>query len=133
VASRFGTIFNFLRSKNGVNFIEVCHEIYCMIWIWKLSCSFFLWTNKLNCVSNFWKDHILLIIQNHTSFYKPIIHHWLVKRLFLSIIVYKKMHESFQIQITRKFHGMPQWKFTPFFGLIKLRISPKIDSTDLVF
>jgi hypothetical protein len=34
-----------------------------------------------------------------------IIHHWLGKRLILSIIPYKKLHESFQIQITRKFHG----------------------------
>jgi hypothetical protein len=35
--------------------------------------------------------------------------------LFLSIIVDKKLYESFQI--TRKFHGMLQLHFTPFFGL----------------
>jgi hypothetical protein len=30
-----------------------------------------------------------------------IIHHWVGKRLFLSIIAYKIFHESFQIQITQ--------------------------------
>jgi hypothetical protein len=53
------------------------------------------------------KDHILLIIQIQMSGFAVVClnHEPFGKRLFLSIIVYKKLHESFQIQITRKFHA----------------------------
>jgi hypothetical protein len=117
VASSFEENLNFQRPKNCVKFHWSLLWNSLCFWISKLSCSFFCkQINYIVCQLSE-KDHILLLIQIQISVVL-IIHDWLEKRLFLSIIVYKKLHEiAFKFKSHSKFHGMLQRNLTSFFGL----------------
>jgi hypothetical protein len=132
VASSFGGNFNFLWPKQWRK-ISQKYVMKFTVWFkFKAFIQFFCQINYILFVK-FLKRTIYFTHNSNPKVWVLqlvvlIIHHWLGKRLFLSIFVYKKLHKSFQI--TRKFHGMFHWNFTPFFGLRKLRTSPKSESTE---
>jgi hypothetical protein len=80
--------------------------------------------------SHFWDTVVLwynnfITLNEHTKF------EWKYGDILWEKFPYKKnCMKAFNFKSHSIFHGILQWNFTPFFGVRKLRISPKLEATE---